>query len=991
MQIVDFLVAINHRLQQDIRYLIRMEPGVQTPEETLANASGSCRDFGWLSGAGAAPSRPRRTLRLRLSDPAEARCRSAGRTLGHRSRFHRPPCLGRSLCAGAAGSASIRHRPLHRRRHLPLCATPHYRSAAPITGGFSAEPGTETSFDFEMRVDRIAEQPRVTLPFFRRELGGAGCARPSGRCRAQGQRCPPHHGRRTDLRLHRRLPGGRMEHRRGRPDQAPARRRPHPPAEAALRAGRLPALRPGQMVSGREPAAMDLRALLAQGRQADWQDPSLIAGEAPQESATPEHARELLEDLSERSAFRAPSSFPPMRIRRTGSSGGRAAENVDGCGFEARRRRGPCPHRARLRARPLQSSGYVLPVQRWQSKAAGAPRWASERWPLRRGSRISSSRRQPGRLPLPLSSLPMSRLRPIPSHPGDPGSINVPLPDPDEIAAQLAQPRSPRERERPEQVDQYFTAPARCARRCRSSRATGGFCVFMPPTERLEDYLELLASVEASAAALGLKVHVEGYPPPVDPRLDVIKVTPDPGVIEVNIHPSADWTQCVATTRDLYEDARQARLGTEKFMTDGRHTGTGGGNHVVVGGAHPADSPFLRRPISQEPRALLAAPSLAQLPVLRPLHRADQPGAAHRRGPARPALRARDRHVEGVAARLGRAAAALAGRRLFRNLLVDVTGNTHRAEICIDKLYSPDGPTGRLGLVEFRSFEMPPDYRMSLAQQLLLRALISWFWRQPQQGSLVRWGTQLHDRFMLPHFVWADFLDVLADLRMPAIPSIRSGSRRSASSVSRSAASSSVRACGSNFGQALEPGMFWARRGRDRWNGPLCRFLGRADAGEGRRFRPAPLCRRLQWSPDADDERGRLGQLRSPACASRPGSRPRACIRPFRCMRRWCSISSILVEPFARRLRLPRRPSGGRNYETFPVNSYEAEGAPLARFEIDRHDRWARCCRGRAPSQEFPLTLDLAGRQGSRAAMPPRENLRRSRAVAERAARLVGN
>ncbi len=89
---------------------------------------------------------------------------------------------------------------------------------------------------------------------------------------------------------------------------------------------------------------------------------------------------------------------------------------------------------------------------------------------------------------------------------------------------------------------------------------------------------------------------MEGYEPPHDHRLKRFAITPDPGVIEVNIHPAHSWGELLSNTQAVYKEARLARLATEKFMLDGRHTGTGGGNHVTIGGATPADSPMLRRP-----------------------------------------------------------------------------------------------------------------------------------------------------------------------------------------------------------------------------------------------------------------------------------------------------------------------------------------------------------------------------------------------------------
>jgi len=750
---IDFLVGLNSRLQRQIRYMIRMEPGIQSPEQTLQLGSGSCRDSAWLL----VQLLRRLGLAARFVSGYLIQLKPDVKALdgppGHEQDFTDLHAWTEVYLPGAGWIGLDPTSGLFAGEgHIPLAATPDPYTAAPVSGLVSE---CEVEFIHEMTVTRIHEDPRVTKPYSDKQWEDISAL-----------------GFRVDAEL---LSGDVRLTMGGEPtfvsvddmDGEEWNTAAHGPTKLKLSAELLGRLRekfgPGGFLHYGQGKWYPGESLPRWAFTCYWRTDGLPLWHDPQWSADPsrdygygaKEAKCFAEELSRRlsispeyvvTAYEDPLAYI-LKERDLPVNVDPLNNNLDDPEERDRLRR--------VYERGLgQPVGFVLPLQRGYGK--NGPEWQTGLWMLRARHLFLMPGDSPVGLRLPLQSLPWEpadRIQKLwvvdPMAPVGPLPVYAPKQRKLEtIAAPLSPPTG-------SVVRTALTVEPR----------DGRMCVFFPPVTATEDYLELLTAVEETAGELKIPVVVEGYPPPTDSRLRNIKVTPDPGVIEVNVQPAADWSELVENTTALYGLAHCSRLGTEKFMLDGRHTGTGGGNHIVVGGPTPADSPFLRRPdlLKSLIGYWLNHPSLSYLfsgVFIGPTSQA--PRVDETRADAvyemELAFRTLDKHPSAICP-------PWLVDRIFRNLLVDVTGNTHRTEICIDKLYSPDSSTGRLGLVELRAFEMPPHARMSLAQQLLVRAMIARFWRKSYDERPIRWGTRLHDMFLLPYFVQQDFDAVIRELQ----------------------------------------------------------------------------------------------------------------------------------------------------------------------------------------------------------------------------------
>ena len=858
MRTIDFLVHLNQLTQRSVGYVIRLEPGIQTPEQTLTQRTGSCRDSAWLLVQAfrnlgvAARFVSGYLIQLKPDDGAPGPTRDFT-DLHAWTEVYVPGAgwIGLDPTSGLFAGEG----------HIPLAATPLPSAAAPVTGAVGE---CKVEFIHEMSVTRIREEPRVTLPYSDRQWH---------RIEALGHQ--------VDREL---VAGDVRLTMGGEPTFVSAGNRDAEEWNTGALGDEKLALARDLLERLRKTHTSGALVHVGQGKwypgeplprwalgcywRADcvplWRNQNLFAKADDEQKFLYGEAATFGRFLAVR------LGVDPKYVRPT---------------FEERALSAP--------------AGFALPLKRAEGKG-----WESALWSMRGKDLI-----------LVFGDSPMGFRLPLASRPWGESEVRTAL--------------------------------------CVETRA-GRVHIFMPPADALEDYIDLLTAVEDTAGSSGIPVVIEGYTPPTDPRIRNLKITPDPGVIEVNVQPAGSWAELVRNTEALYQQARLTGLSAEKFMLDGKHTGTGGGNHVVLGAATPADSPFLRRP--DVLRSMLAYwlnhPSLSYLfsgMFIGPTSQA--PRVDETRADSMYELEIAFRQIpEGR----DKPVPPWLVDRIFRHLLVDVTGNTHRAEFCIDKLYSPDSSTGRLGLVELRGFEMPPHARMSLTQQLLVRALVAWFWKKPYLRDPMRWGTRLHDAFMLPHFVSGDFSEVLEDLKRAGFafdtewfathfefryPTL--------GHVTHGGVTIELR-------QATEP---WYVLGEEQSAGSTARFVdsslerlqAKVSGRASNRYVVTCNGRRLPLHTDG------VAGVRYRAW------QPPSCLHPtipvhtplvFDVVDTWTGRS---IGGCTYHVTHP----GGRSYDTFPVNANEAEARRAARFFASGHTPGPMELPPVEENPDYPLTLDL--------------------------------
>jgi uncharacterized protein (DUF2126 family)/transglutaminase-like putative cysteine protease len=962
---VPLLVELNRRIHERVAYIVRMEPGVWSPEQTLSEGKGSCRDSAWLlvqmlrhlgfaarfvSGyliqlvADVAP----------LEGPAGP---SADFTDLHAWAEVFIPGAG---WVGLDATSGL----LAGEGHIPLAATPDPQSAAPISGMMEE---AETSFGFAMQVTRVRESPRVTKPYSDQtwqDILATG---------AEVDRKLVH----GDVRL---TMGGEptfvaaddMDGAEWNTDALGPTKR--------IYAGRL--LRrlverwsPGaalQHVMGKNyPGEQLPRWALFSHWRADhepvWLDPGLLAGDDDRDTATPQDAAHFAEALAERLQIDPALVIPAYEDihyylwREHRLPANVLAEDAKLADKLERERL------ARVFGQGLGATvGSVLPLRR--VALDGTRRWQSDKWFFRSGEMFLIPGDSPIGFRLPLESLPWM----------SPSSIEAEFErDPFAPRPQLPTWQSFRDRRGPIVLRDPFgpiASPAfplipqaapeigvedpETVRTALAVESRDGIIhIFFPPLFQVEDWLDLAAAVEQTAQEFGRKVILEGYLPPRDPRLLNFSVTPDPGVIEVNVHPSSSWAEQVSRTEDLYEEARQVGLSTEKFMLDGRHVGTGGGNHIVMGGARPEDSPFLRRPDLL--KSLLGY--WHNNPALSYLFSGLFIGPTSQHPRVDEARQDAITELEIAFAKVRRDVSTppWLTDRLFRNILADMTGSTHRTEFCIDKMYTPEGGAGRLGLVEYRAAEMPPHARMSAAQALLLRGVLAAFWEHPYERRLIRWGTRLHDDFMLPHFVQEGLVDALQELRprdvdlnpawfaphwefrFPLIGEIV------------------LREIGIELRHALEP---WHVLAEDAAAGATARYV---DSSVERvqvkvsGFSPERYVLACNGAAVPLSPTGRQGEyvggVRFKAWSPPSSLHPTIGVQSPLVFDLWDGFSQRSLGGLTHHITHP----GGRHFECFPVNANEAEARRKALFAPIGHHAGPMDRPIAVESKEHPRTLDL--------------------------------